>query len=204
VTFGAPAGRPTETPSRVEVTREAGTLRIVSRAPRSAIAAIFLGAWLAGWALGWRTALGALLEGGEPLGVRAFLVLWLLLWTLAGLFVLWSIAWSVAGREEISVEPRGLAIRRAALGVGWTRRYDFGAMEALETVPAPGGGANEDGPGGSRLPRTGSIQFRHMGKRVRFGQGLAEPDVERILAELRGRLPARAKGGWSGGASKAP
>jgi hypothetical protein len=201
VTFGA---RPTAAQSRIEVTREAGALRIVSRAPRSGITAIFLGAWLAAWAVGWRAALGAVLQADAPLGARAFLVVWLLLWTLAGLFVLWSIAWSVAGREEISIEPQALAIRRAALGVGRTRRYDFGAVEALEAVPARGGGASEDGSGGSRRPSSGSIQFRHMGKRVRFGHGLAEPDVERIIAELRGRLPARAKGGWSGGASQTP
>jgi hypothetical protein len=178
---------------RVELTREAGVLRIGIPVPRSPGIALFLTAWLAAWALAAKMIAGELLAAHAPLPVRAFLAAWLAVWALAGLFILWAILWSLAGREELALDSRTLTIRHSVAGLGRSRAFALDAIESIERVPARSGPV-EGVDDGARPAKGGSIRFRHGRRTYRIGNGLGGAELERVFAELRSRLPPRARG----------
>lgn len=184
--------RPAPPSSRLELTREAGVLRIGYRTPRQPFVALFLAAWLTGWTWGGVATARLVLGDEQPLGAKLFLLLWLAGWAAGGAFALMAFLASVAGREELALDARTLRICNSGLGLGRTRTYDLAGIEALEPLAVRARPFQLVLTGGSTLSG-GSIELRHRGKRVRFGRGLSEPDVERVVGELRSRLPARAK-----------
>jgi hypothetical protein len=178
---------PSATPSRIELLREAGAIRIRIRTPRSVATALFLSVWLALWAVGERLVLGALISPGTALPAKGFLVLWVSAWTLAGGYVLAALLMNLAGVEELSVDGRTLRLRRSALGIGRTRSWEIATISHLRASEAPAepvAGA----PPQRRRTVGGALLFDCAGKTVKFGNGLPPGDVERILTELRGRL----------------
>lgn len=112
---------------RSEVTPEG--YRVVIPARRNWFVLVFLFAWLGGWVFGELSASNELFQGGDktPMG---FLSLWLLGWTVAGIFAAATLLWQIAGREIITLEPGHLSYRVEALGLGRTR--SFRASEVKE------------------------------------------------------------------------
>jgi len=179
--------------SRVEISREAGRLRIVLRVARAWSTITILAVWLLGWGAGEVAAASQLLGGPNPAGASVFLALWLAAWTMGGLLAAGSLAWSLAGREVIMVEGPSLAIRHEVAGVGRTRTFEVRRIQALRPAQ-PGDQLPADRRG--RRARRGAIAFEVDGAPHRLGLTLEGHDVEAVLQALHGAGVARATGGF--------
>lgn len=154
---------------------------------RNRLAAVFLGAWLIGWVMGEGFAARQLVFGHDPAGTRAFLLLWLAGWTVAGVLAVRHTAWTVAGREEIAVEGRSLSLRWAAGPFGRTRIYDLGHVRNIREEDARPGASLVRGVRFTYPGRQGTIAFDYGRKTIRFGADLEGEDRRRVLGLVRER-----------------
>ncbi len=190
-------------PGRPRAIRSAvpGGIRFDVPARRNWLALVFNCAWLGGWAYGELTMLDGLRRGDSP---APFAIAWLVGWTAVGAFALWTIAWGLAGREVITVAGRTLSVRREALGIGFTRRYDAVQVRNLRVSPSAAADSSVEGPdvppwrGPRREEATharaggggaGPIAFDYAGRTVHLGSGAEGSEAELIVATLRERLP---------------
>ncbi len=151
---------------------------------------LFLPLWLAGWVFGEAAALAAL-AGRERLrspAPDAFLVLWLLAWSVAGVLVVAAFLWNAFGRETVEISGRTLRVSRRALGLGRTREYDGAQVRELRVLaPPPGPPAQPEGMRHAAFGG-GAVAFEYGTRTVRVLGGLDEPEAARVVEELRGRL----------------
>lgn len=160
-------------------------LGIVVPAKRNLLVMVFLLAWLGGWAFGEFSVLSELLRGTD--GPVPFLLFWLLGWTVGGGFAAFVFLWMLAGREQITLRPRVLAIRREIFGLGSTREYDLAHVRNLRVSPTfhdPFGwtaAARFWGVGG------GLVAFDYGAKAVRFAASIDEPEAAQVVQELKAR-----------------
>jgi hypothetical protein len=158
---------------RVQVVREGGRIAVVMRRKPQLLVAAFLAAWIAGWALGeWEVARRLFFVEEAPPGV-AFLLVWLGLWTGAGLVTFAALLRSLGGSEVLVVRGGAVTLRRRPFGL--RRTFSLPDVRALRAEP------------GSRTRAT--LAFDVGGRAVRFGVGLQAADVERVLQVLATRLP---------------
>jgi hypothetical protein len=170
---------------RITFTGSPAGLEIVIPAQRNLFVILFLGSWLVGWCMGEISAIARLVKGPQAESEEMLLV-WLVLWTLGGLFAGYTWLWNLAGKERILLGPSTLCIRRDIFGIGKTRAYPLYRIRNLRPASAPG------------LPpeRTvalklagliGAISFEHEGRTVSFGGGLSREEAELIIARMRQR-----------------
>lgn len=118
-----------------------------------------------------------------------FLAAWIAAWGIVVGSVVVTLAWQLTGREIVSVSGATLAIRREALGVGWTRAYDQAHVQNVRVAPAP----RDPFEFGSvlRLWGTGAglVAFDYGARTHRFGDGIEEAEAGEIAEEIRRRLP---------------
>ena len=113
--------------------------------------AIFLLIWLAGWAVGEWFALRVLVWGlfdreapqfiTNPVGcvVAGFIVVWFLIWTLAGAGAAIELGRLVAGHDTLTIGSQGVAVRRAIGPFALTKR--FATEEVRDVFVTRGGGS---------------------------------------------------------------
>jgi len=149
---------------------------------------LFLPVWLVGWVFGEVTVGRELLDFESPQGERVlFLVAWLAMWTLGGLFAFAVLLWSLFGVETVTVAGRSIMIRREVLGIGFRREYDMVHATNLRVAADsfnlfdPRAGLRFWGFGG------GPIAFDYGSSTVRFANGLDEAEANRIVARIVSR-----------------
>ncbi len=167
-------------------------VRVVIPTRRNWVAIVFLCAWLVGWYLGERSALLALLGpswSGMPAkhAAPAFLSVWLLLWTCAGVAVVTSILAQLTGREIITANPLSLSRRFEVLGFGITRSYTLSEIRDLRAT-------TDINPHYSRQRAlfswsgAGAIAFDYGARTVRFAPGIDEAEAKMLVADLKRRV----------------
>jgi hypothetical protein len=203
-----PATRSDQVRSRVTLD-EIGGLQITIPAARSLFLVLFLSVWLLGWSVGELAALGTLAAwalgvapglkfgnaGGPP---TPFLLVWLALWTVAGVVVMDVLVWQFRGRETIGIDPDGRSLVVGRLGTLIPRRTRTFSMDEVRNLrvsplsismfPSPFAfRENWDaqlqwlGIGG------GSIAFDHAGGTQRFGSQLSDTESRRLIKTIRDR-----------------
>jgi len=174
--------------ARATVISIAGGIEVSIPSPRRFFAIAFIAAWFCGWAFGEISVGGQLLHPDEKTPV-AFLSLWFTVWTIGGCFAALTLLWLLAGRERVTVAGDSLAIRREALGLGWTRRYELRNAMNLRVVDAP----LDNGPFGMRDPygvRSGPFMFDYGVRTITFGAALDVAEARTVLARILAAKPA--------------
>jgi hypothetical protein len=161
------------------------TLRVVIPAQRPVLLLLFLLPWLAGWSVGER----ALLEQVSQVNLwsslaGAVVVLFLVGgWTFGGVYAAAMVLWTLFGREVITIDGRSLTIRREALRLGRTHRYDLVEVKNLRWIPST------DAPPSRRAPWEGGlIAFDHGKKTVRFARPLEDAEAKVVAKRLAERI----------------
>jgi len=171
---------------RATITGGPEGLEIVIPAPRYLLVLLFLGVWLLGWLMGEMTVIAQLFSR-RPAGPEAFLLIWLIFWTVGGGFAAYIWLWMLAGRERILMGSSTLLTKRDVLGLGRTRTYEYHKIRNLRVAPQPTGPRNA----GVALRLSGLagglIAFDYEGKTIRFGAGIDEAEAQMIVERMKQR-----------------
>ncbi len=192
-TAQAPTGRATRAVApkargrQITFTGGPAGLEIVIPAQRNLSVIIFLGVWLLGWCAGEISAIARLL-GGPQTESWQFILVWLALWTLGGVFAGYTWLWNLVGKERVVLGPSTLSLARDILGLGRTSVYHLYRIRKLRVAVVPG--QNSEKTVALRLAGlVGSICFEYEDKTVSFGGGLARDEAGLIIERMRQRYP---------------
>ncbi len=171
---------------RVSLTGGPEGLEIVIPAQRNLVVILFLGVWLAGWVVGELTTLADFLKG-DPKRPEGFVLLWLALWTVGGVFAAYLWLWMLVGKERILMGTSALRLKRDVLGLGPTTTYDLFRVYNLRVATKPV--SPRDTAVTPRLASLigGLIAFEYQGKTIRFGAALDEAEAQMIVERMRQR-----------------
>jgi hypothetical protein len=111
---------------------------------------------------------------------------WLVLWTIGGLFATFVWLWNLAGKEIVTLDDEALAIRYAIGPAGWTRRFDRAEVRDLRVSQS----ASMDfrSAFGWWLGGSGTIAFDYGARTYRFARGIDEAEAKQVVAEFWRRL----------------
>lgn len=116
-----------------------------------------------------------------------FGLIWLSIWSIAGLTAGYAALWGLAGREVIEVSP--LAIRLARRVPGWGRAQQYQAEHIQDLRVSPQAMPDwwmRRSVWSSTTP--GQIAFDYGARTIRFGD-CDEAEAKQILAEIEQRFP---------------
>lgn len=165
-----------------------GGIEVSIPSPRNYIFAAFILLWFCGWIFGEFGVSEQLFHPTEKTPI-AFLAPWLAIWTIGGCFAVATLLWLLAGRERVTIAGDEFAVRREAVGLGWTRRYELRSAKNLRVVDA----SPDNGPFGMRDPygwRNGPFVFDYGPRTIKFGAGLDVAEARTVLARILAAKPA--------------
>lgn len=171
---------------RATITGEPEGLEIVIPARRHLFPLFFLGVWLVGWLLGETTAIRQLFSGPSG-GPAAFLLLWLILWTVGGGAAVYLWLWMLVGKERILMGASALHLKHDVLGLGRVRTYELFKIRNLRVAPPPAGPRGTGVVVGLSRVAGGLIAFEHAGKTIRFGASIDEIEAQAIVERMKQR-----------------
>ena len=136
-----------------------------------------------------------LLNGDAPPGGEVFMLTWLGVWTVGGVFAIYAWLWQMMGKEILTVQGHSFTTRRNIGEFGFDKEYDLVQMRDVRVGHL---GANPFdfssslqlwGVGG------GAIAFEHGARTYRFGAGLDEAEAKQIVTAIkqRHRIPESAR-----------
>lgn len=173
--------------SRVAIQQSFSELTIEIRNRRNWLVVMFLSFWLIGWAMGEGFAVQQVIAGDTPLPARLFILFWLTIWSIVGLFVMYIMAMQLAGKEIITLNRSEMRIKKSVLEYGRERHYELFDIENIgyeqksRALTSRRELINKVGMGAGR-----GLYFSYRGKTITFAQS-AEPDeMRKILEQLRG------------------
>jgi hypothetical protein len=146
------------------------------------------------WLIVWTYAgLSAFAEAGKPGPQQTFMMFWLIGWVCGEGFAACTLAWQLAGKEELVFRGAHLLHRVSVFGLGRTREFSSAQVRGIRTVP------QILSPWHERLLMPppfgqgyGLIAFDFGAKTYRVGASLQEAEAKEIVAELQKRLPSEA------------
>ena len=149
-----------------------------------------IGVWLIGWIIAAKFAGGALVAGDVGLCGGLFLLAWLLLWTVGGIFFLKVFVWKVAGRDNVEVSHDSIKIQRAVSGNEKVEEYIASQIKNLRVAPP---GPQKDtyvlDTSNAEDIYDGFLKFDYRGQTISFGGGIDEAEAEQILEKIVVRFP---------------
>ncbi len=164
-----------------------GGLRLVLPPQRDVEVGLFYGVSLVLWGFVEVFVIRQLLFG-SPAQPVAFLVAWLIAFTLVGGLTVLAFLWNVIGREVVTLDGETLTIRRAVGRLGWSGAYSrkkmchLHAASRLPFGPFNGFGANNPQAWGAM---NGCIAFHYQYATHRFGAGIDEEEAKHLIAVIR-------------------
>ena len=161
-------------------------LEIAIPARRHLLVLLFLGVWLVGWLMGETTVIAQLFSRG-PAGPAAFLLIWLIFWTVGGGVVGYIWLWMLVGKERILMGTSMLHVKRDVLGLGRTQTYELYKIRNLRVAPQPSGPRDTGAVLRFSGLAGGLIAFEHAGKTVRFGAAIDETEARMIVDRMKQR-----------------
>lgn len=173
--------------SRITITDTSQGLRIVMPCRRSWLVICFLGFWICGWGVGEIMVTRQFLDGDAPPEGELFLLAWLGVWTLGGVFAIYAWLWQVMGKEMLTVHGQTFKTRRDIGGFGFDKEYDLVQIRDLRVGHL---GVNPLdfssilqlwGVGG------GVIAFDYGARTYRFGAELDEAEAKQIVTAIKQR-----------------
>lgn len=127
------------------------------------------------------------LQGDAPPDGELFILAWLGVWTVGGLFAMYAWSWQVIGKEILTVHGQTCTTRRDIAGVGFDKKYHLVEIRDLR-VQLPGF-APIDMSSSLQLWGVGGgvIAFDYGARTYRFGAGLDEAEAKQVVTAIKQR-----------------
>ncbi len=153
----------------------------------------FFSFWMCGWLFGVFASSGILFGGLGGLfdGVSLFSAVWLMGWTLGGLFVLRMLLWMAIGREVATIQNGTITIEYQNLILKGPKTYslsdarNFRVSDVDSSYSVFGTGFSWGSNGRRSIIQPGVIRFDYGMNTIKFGSGIDEAEGKHILNELR-------------------
>lgn len=146
--------------------------------------------WLAGWCFGLYGAIFALGLGHRGYALLdLFLLFWLVLWIVGGVFVIGVVLWAYLGRERVTIGGDSLTVQRLILGRGRKEVYHRAEVNDLRFQDS------RTDFFGSRTRWSmlglgpGKVCFDYRGRVRSFGLGLTDEDARKLVRRLAELVP---------------
>ena len=86
---------------------------------------LFLAVWMGGWYMGESSVINELFSSDNN-GFNSFMLLWLVGWTIGGLFAITILLWSLFGQETIQIDQGVFSVSKGILDIGLIKKnYDL-------------------------------------------------------------------------------
>ncbi|MEK6584718.1 MAG: hypothetical protein AABZ24_00125 [Nitrospirota bacterium] len=173
--------------SRITIADTSQELRIVMPCRRSWLVICFLGFWICGWGVGEIMVTRQLLNGDAPPGGEVFMLTWLGVWTVGGVFAIYAWLWQMMGKEILTVQGQTFTTRRNIGEFGFDKEYNLVQMRDVRVGHL---GVNPfDFSSSLQLWGIGGgvIAFDYRARTYRFGVGLDEAEAKQIVTAIKQR-----------------
>jgi len=179
-------------PSRPTVVDEPAGLRVTIPARRYWYGIVFLAFWSVGWFAAELAVPFQILDPETTPSAKAFLTMWLLLWTAAGAFVIYTWLWLVSGREVLLFDATSLTVSRETALFARARNFDAHNVRDLRASPTTAPWSLMDARSSFVIwgLTGGHIAFDYGAKTYRFGAGIDEAEAKQIVKQILERYPA--------------
>ena len=146
-----------------------------------AVSGMVLGIWLL---VMWLTLIQL---GSKPLSSNAEGIKFCLFWLAGGLALLFTAGATWLRRDTVIIEGKSLILRKEFASFRKERIFELSEVRNLRPAPPDHSG----GAGAHYLSRSTAVAFDHKDRTYRFGVGLSEPEVMRLIKTIRSRFPIR-------------
>jgi hypothetical protein len=168
-------------------------LRITIPAANSFFGTSFIGLWLIGWAFGEFAVLYHMFikppKEPQPAFTLIFLIVWLALWTMGGVWALITLLWGVAGKEVIELTSTTPRHRKQIPIFSRSRDYAVASIANLRPASLAPALADEQHNMGTALNfREGAIAFDYGRATHHLGADLDEADAKYVIGEMCKRV----------------
>jgi hypothetical protein len=147
----------------------------------------FLSFWLLLWAHGEFTAIKTIATDTDANSNKAFLLVWLCLWTLGGGFAIFALLWQFFGREVIELDQQYLRYRMEVLGIGRTKLFSVAHISNLRYA-APETTVGRHANNNALKPK--AIKFDFGKSTHGFGMGLDEAEAKQLIEAMGNKVRA--------------
>ncbi|MFN8207288.1 MAG: hypothetical protein U0T82_07755 [Bacteroidales bacterium] len=174
---------------RAQINYDGVRMRITIPSKKNWFAILFSAAWMGGWFMGESFAINEVASLNNA-GTDAFLLFWLVGWTIGGIFVFTFLLYSLFGQETIVIERDVFSVSKGILDLGLIKKnYDVRSIKNLELNPDPGGMNTlfgEKKNAGEFWGLTGGkIRFDYGMKTVKLGVGIDEAEARYMIEEIK-------------------
>lgn len=169
---------------KAKIYEDINRLEITIPSIRVWIVIVFLIFWMGGWLFGEVSVIRILMQSDTPAFANAFLMFWLLCWTVGGGFVVFVIANMLGGKEVIAVERGELRIFRGVWGVGRKKVYDISEIRNLQVNPEVYGSQLLSQMRSIYKLNSGTLKFDYGMKTVKFAAGIDEAEARFLMEKL--------------------
>ena len=163
------------TPQRPRFLVEEGPgLRVTLPCKKDWFRILFFSVWLVGWYLGESNEIPKVIKGVRSGQVPISDLVWLVMWSLAGLFLSFWITWRLLGKEILALASGTLTLQKQIAGIGRSWEFDTSQISALRFRPEHGAGKGY---------RESRVELDYGAKTYNFAEGI-DPAEASYLLEL--------------------
>ncbi|MGE5404271.1 MAG: hypothetical protein ACM3PP_04970 [Candidatus Saccharibacteria bacterium] len=170
-------------PGRAQIKDDGNTIIMIIPVKKNWLIIPFYSFWLCGWAVGEFMAPFAFFRSGTPIFVFAFVLAWLVIWTMGGLYAIWILLWNIFGQEIVTVNNEILQIDNRVFRFGRSREYLINETRNYR--------AKSDSmaffSAGLRDYSKGTVKFDYGMKTFDFGMNIEESEALYIINLLKSR-----------------
>lgn len=170
--------------ARSKIMDRGSGIDIIIPSKKSIFAIIFLPFWLAVWLFALITVAAGIFEDAGPPG---FPLIWLIAWSVGGIFAILMFLWNVAGREIAAFDTTTLKLTKYFGFIKFGKKYTLGNCERFRVDPTGMPSSSNRSPFEMLGYGIGRLVFDYGMKTVKFGGGIDEAEAAYIIKTLQDR-----------------
>ena len=116
---------------------------------------------------------------------RLFLIFWLIMWSVGGVFGLFGWLWNVAGKEILHINKESIIYIRSLLNLEYKQEYAAEYIKDISVKHTASGIFDKRGTLEAWGLAGGPIAFDYGSKTIRVGAGIDEAEAKEIVEQIK-------------------
>lgn len=153
------------------------------------LALLFGTVWLGGWLFALLNTLSIFSDSGDDeTKIEAFIIIWIILWVLGGLFVIGMLLWGYFGKETLQVKRNEVFFQRSIFGLGPKKIFQASEVKNIRFHPVEVNFFNRQNAWAVWGLGSGKLQFDYGMRTYSLGLGLDDAEVHYLIGVLEEQL----------------